>query len=303
MCMIGLVYYTKNLNHSPITEQQHIKTKHDSRSNTRLSATEEYPHFFPPIQYNCDSFATQLPKDFDIIATGGYSGKETPYQIDNSGHQAYRYDVKVQHAKPLVLVLGAYEPTIWDIAWDKNTKIVGVIATGYHHQVVTGLPKNIPVLVSTYESGGCSYAYVDERQTEKINALTQKVLKRDAQLIVPAMGDRIIIGRVDTTQQLISSDDTTLQDVINQDAPLAGQAGIDDAVSKGLLRPATEADFQQLSSSVNMMYVHLHSSYVVLAPMQIPAGLYGADSVSFLVPKGVPEPIGNLGHSEIYHLK
>jgi hypothetical protein len=37
----------------------------------------------------------------------------------------------------------------------------------------------------------------------------------------------------------------------------------------------------------------------VLKPMQFPAGLYGAHSATFFVPKGVPLPTGNAGHSAV----
>ena len=291
LLFVGIVCYTQNLNQPLSFDLQQIET-----------TETPYPYFLPPIQYNCENFAAQLPESFDIIAAGSYSGIKTPYQIDDSGDQAHRYDVKVQHSKPLVLVLTAHDPNIWQIAWEKNTKIVGVIATGYQHQVVTGLPKEIPILVTSLDSGECNNIYEDEIEPEKINRLTQKILQRDIQLAVPADGEHIIVGKVDKTTTLLSSDDITLEDVINPDLPLAGPAGIQDAVSKGLLRPATEADLKRISFYVNMEYVHLHSSYVVLAPMQVPAGLYGAHSVSFLVPKGVPKPVGNLGHSEVYHL-
>lgn len=43
----------------------------------------------------------------------------------------------------------------------------------------------------------------------------------------------------------------------------------------------------------------LHNGYVVLKPMRIPAGLYGAHSATFIVPRGVARPEGNPGHSRI----
>ena len=41
-------------------------------------------------------------------------------------------------------------------------------------------------------------------------------------------------------------------------------------------------------------------AYVVLKAYALPAGLYGANSATFFVPKGVPRPSGNLGHSTLY---
>jgi hypothetical protein len=39
---------------------------------------------------------------------------------------------------------------------------------------------------------------------------------------------------------------------------------------------------------------------VVLKPFRLPPGLYGAHSATFFVPKGVPRPTGELGHSVLY---
>jgi hypothetical protein len=44
----------------------------------------------------------------------------------------------------------------------------------------------------------------------------------------------------------------------------------------------------------------MHNAYVVLGPFRLPEGLYGAHSATFFVPKGVPRPTGNLGHSVLY---
>jgi hypothetical protein len=38
----------------------------------------------------------------------------------------------------------------------------------------------------------------------------------------------------------------------------------------------------------------------VLKAYTLPAGLYGANSATFFVPKGVPRPTGKLGHSTLY---
>ena len=43
----------------------------------------------------------------------------------------------------------------------------------------------------------------------------------------------------------------------------------------------------------------LHNVYVVLGEMQVPAGLFGAHSATFIVPSGVPRPTGDLGHSKV----
>ena len=62
---------------------------------------------------------------FAVFASGGYSGRTLDFQIDQSGHQATQFDVVVNSpTKPAVLMLGAYEPSIWNISWTPKTKIV-----------------------------------------------------------------------------------------------------------------------------------------------------------------------------------
>jgi hypothetical protein len=40
-----------------------------------------------------------------------------------------------------------------------------------------------------------------------------------------------------------------------------------------------------------------HKTYKIKQKIHIPAGLTGGHRVKFLLPKGVPEPVGDLGHS------
>jgi len=62
-----------------------------------------------------------------LYVGGGYAGRPLGFNIDDSGHSATRFDVLVnQPGKNVALALGAYEPTVWNIRWTPDTKIVGV---------------------------------------------------------------------------------------------------------------------------------------------------------------------------------
>lgn len=290
-------------------------------SETRRQYDHRSTHT-PPVETECGKFKAKLPQDFDVFATGAYSGRDSRYQIDDSGHQANEMDIYVQHNRPTVLILGAYEPTIWNLKWEANTHIVGVIATGYHAQRVLGLPNSVPVLETTAHNSQCGYSYVSNENAATLNQLSQKILQKDIKTVVVAQNGRANIGNIGLISALKSSNDKTINDIIDKSAPLAGQAGIDDAVAKGLLRQATRADIQAWkaaynkannihtppvvggteSSGTGMEYVHFDSAYVVLKEMTIPAGLYGAHSVTLFVPKDVPRPKGNPGHSTIYDM-
>ena len=94
----------------------------------------------PPLHTQCEFPNLMLPKSFVVYATGGYSGKRQNFQIDQSGHQATQFDVAVNEPqKPVVLILGAYEPSVWNIGWSPGTKIIAVLASGYHKQVIAGI--------------------------------------------------------------------------------------------------------------------------------------------------------------------
>ncbi|KXO78260.1 hypothetical protein [Acinetobacter venetianus] len=303
--------------------RQALTTSLEERRSSRDYTILQRPQAKIPVETECTKFKAKLPQDFDIYATGAYSGRKSNYQIDDSGHQATEMDIHVQHDRPVVLLLGAYEPSIWKIKWDAQTKIVGVIATGYHKQQVLGLPKSVPILETAYKNSQCGYAYISEDKATEVNQLAQKILQKDIKAIVLAKNGQANIGNISSINALQSSNDRTINDVIDKNAPLAGEAGIRDAVAKGLLRPATRTDIDawkaahnkannihtppvigstESSSGTGMEYVHFHNAYVVLKEMTIPAGLYGAHSVTFFVPKGVPVPKGNRGHSTIYDM-
>lgn len=90
----------------------------------------------------------------------------------------------------------------------------------------------------------------------------------------------------------------------------AGEAGLVEAVRKGLLRPASGGDlgvWKSRWSQVNARGLprsfdertQTMSAYVIQRDLEIPGGLHGAHSVVFVLEKGVPYPRGDAGHSVI----
>ena len=281
-------------------------------------------NFIPPIANECTKFQEKLKqKQFEVFAAGAYSGQSSEYQIDNSGHQAHWMDVAVANTKPVVLILGAYEPSIWRIKWEPNTVIEGVVLTGYHDQKILGLPKSVPVLTTTSLKNECGANYVSSENAGAVNQMSKSILKQDIKSLVIAKNGQALIGNITAQTPLTMSSDTTIEQIIDKNMPLAGKKGIEQAVEKGLLRPALPADLNQWQKAYDKAR-NIHrppvvgeerpqngsfllkrggdDTYVILKPMTIPAGLYGANSVEFLLPKGVQKPSGNLGHSTIYDL-
>lgn len=268
----------------------------------------------------CLKFAENLPSDFAVYAAGAYSGKVSSFRIDQSGHKATQIDIEVnQPGKPVVLMLGAYEPTVWDVRLSPETKVLAVLVSGYHKQVITGLNQNIPSLISTYDNGGpCGYFYVSPETLAKLNPLARRIFGRAVDTVYPVIDGRAVIGGTVSANTRLPASAPTPDSFGDKSGPLAGETGLEDAVLKGLLRRATAADAEAWVDAViqgtpqrDLPYVAgqgiprppkpgIYNGYVVLAAFTYPAGLFGAHSATFLIPKGVPTPQGNAGHSTIY---
>ncbi len=176
-----------------------------------------------------------------IFAAGAYSGRDIDFQIDQSGHQGTQIDVAVNYSgAPVVLMLGAYEPTIWNIGWSPKTRIAAVLVSGYHRQVIAGLPAAIPALVSSHDNkGACGYFYVSTDKLSSLNPMAQKLFGHDVDLVYPAKDGRVVIGDpIPADIALITATNRSPESYRIANAPLAGKAGLDDAIRNGLLREA-----------------------------------------------------------------
>jgi hypothetical protein len=267
-----------------------------------------------------------IPDNAVVFVAGGYSGKSTDFQIDDSGDEAGRIDVIVNHAQdPVILILGAYEPTVWNVLWTEHTNIIGVYVSGYNKQVIAGLKRGTPTLINSYEDndngdGLCGDSfYVDKDQISHINSVSQEMFKRDVQKAYLAKDGEVVVGDgVQMGVKVFTSNAHPTESFFDRNAPLSGKAGLDDAVQKGIIRLAKREDVdawermqnpnapELVGDSNDQSYIESRLSmggvYVVLKEFQYPAGLFGANSVIFIIPKGVSHPTGNPGHCEIYDM-
>ncbi len=269
----------------------------------------------------CGFSELRLPTDFSVFAAGAYSGRKISFQIDQSGHEGTQIDVAVNSPdKPVVLMLGAYEPTIWNIGWSKGTNILAVLVSGYHRQAVAGLEKNVPQLNSSYDNRGpCGYFYVTNDNLSALNPMAKRVFGRPVEMVFPAEKGRVVVGEpLQNDTKLVTSSETTPASFYDKHAPIAGPAGLEDDVRKGLLRKATVADADAWADAVIQNSPQrdippvagkgipkpprppVYNAYVVLKSFTYPAGLYGGNSATFLIPRGIPRPDGNAGHSAVY---
>ncbi len=273
------------------------------------------------IQAECAFSGLTIPENVVIYAAGGYSGRKLDMQIDQSGHTATQFDLAINSKhRPVILILGAYEPTIWNLGWSSGTEIVAVLASGYHRQVIAGLETDTPVLISSSDNKGACGAFYVGQGNASLNPKSRQLFGKPVDLVY--LGDssgKIVVGEpLSDTEKLLTSKKNTPASYRDENAPLAGEAGLEDAVSKGILRPATLADGDQWVEEIvansperdeppiagqglpKPRRPNMHNAYVVLKEFTYPAGLYGAHSATFFIAKGVPEPKGNPGHSTIY---
>ena len=75
----------------------------------------------------------------------------------------------------------------------------------------------------------------------------------------------------------------------------AGRRGMEELAKRGLVRQATTEDIRSFEASGVKGIVRGVSAYVILKPITMPDGLYGADLLNILLPTGVPMPRGPRG--------
>ena len=262
-----------------------------------------------PFDAKCALQSAEISDDALIYAAGGYNGRELDFQIDDSGHTATRMDVVVtETARPVVLLLGAYEPTLWVIHPAEDADIRAVVISGYHTQMLATETVAAPSLVSTYEGQGvCGFVRIYGSEGSA-DPLAQHLFGRDVEqteLVDDASGGVVVIGPADQTEAALQTvtDETLEQRFAWRGAP-AGEAGLSQLLETGALQRASEENVKAWIAAAGEHGAPeldpFGRAYVVRASFTFPAGLYGAHAAQFFVPEGVPAPNGDPGHSTIY---
>jgi hypothetical protein len=299
-----------------------------------------------------------IPDNAVVYAVGTTFAHNTKAHTSQSAESAATHiDVAVNSpSKPVLLILEAYTATDWNIGWSEKTKILAVLASGYHQQAVTGLTSDVKVLTSSSETGGpCDYFFVEKEEPSSLNPKSQALFGKPVEHVFLGDGSgKIVVGEPlypgvklvtsgttnqDSTESQDNSahnltdqsmDQTKNQDATGdsetspsadempQDSGLPSREALNQAVAKGLIRRATEADIdrwfkglEQHRPDLNFDFAdeegvprtqsfEFFNPYVVLKQYTYPAGLHGANAATFFIEKGVPQPSGNPGHSNIY---
>ncbi|MFO1466333.1 MAG: DUF2339 domain-containing protein [Steroidobacteraceae bacterium] len=261
----------------------------------------------PIVETECSQWASRLPDEYDLYVAGAYQGRPLDFTIDDSDHRAGRFDVLV-HApgKNIVLALGAYEPSIWNIKWSRDTHIAGVWLSGYYTARINGLDANTPLLVSPYvQRGACPYFHVSNAAMDGVTQAIATVLPHEVNRAILANDGRVYIGRTELTPYYVQGDVRQIEDFRMPGSPLAGQRGIEELLREGKLRRATLRDLNAYRAHLNRVNsgsrlepssgdegAILPHTYVVLDSMVLPPDIRSSDATTFIISEGVELPRG-----------
>jgi uncharacterized protein YecT (DUF1311 family) len=264
-----------------------------------------------------------LPKDFTVQAVGVHEGNiDTDVQLDASGSETKSVEVVVNTpGANVVVVLMAYSPVVWQLKRTRESNVAAVIVGGYYAQAVVGIERSVPLLIATNTGRkDCEqyfYAYKAGESLMRANTVIKNLTGREIDRLWSSYkADIVHIGPPPPrTAALMSSDDYKPEDYTSLPRFPSGQKGLNRLIELGLLRRATKQDADAWVEKASEKYKKFNQNlavrgpsgprgtYVVLGKMTFPAGLYGGDSVAFLIPPGIPLPDGNSGHSAVYYLE
>lgn len=240
----------------------------------------------------------ELGGDVQWVEVSDYSAgvQDGARFLPNGAHPVRLAKVRVSTPGKVALLVGAYEPNIWQIETAPGSQVVGVWASGYHEQRVTGVPLATPVVLTSYEGkGGCGTAYSQLAQAYQRHLGTKTVSRADIKNGVAYIGTLANVYRPDAKSPVPA-------EFYAKDTRLPQQYGLDQLVQQGALRPATHSEMAQVPLPVAE---RAYQTYVVLKALELPRGLYGANGGGslFLVPPGTPAPTGDLGHARMFDLQ
>lgn len=252
-----------------------------------------------------------LTRNARVVALGAYEGKEpVSFYAPNDAHEAGAIAVSGEKkGPPVVLVLSAYDPVVWDLRRVPNGRLEGVVLYGYSAQAVVGLAKGVPLRFSTRtradpRCGAGGFAYQGGTGLERLSATVTKAVGRPIDVFYGSYAPRGF--NIDGGAEPLPDTGTiTLNMLVGSEtfevsAVPPGAAGIAMLLQQGAIRLVMEGDQEELNAALTKASPTGHlapvrmrldrRSYVILKPITMPRGMYGGHSGSFLIAKGVPSP-------------
>jgi len=239
------------------------------------------------------------PPNLKVYAVKARSGKPLATQIDKSGKIAGQIDVVVKSEYPVALMFDGYDPIIWNVGRETNTKIVAVAATGYNRQVVAGIPRSLPTVFSTRDNAGSCQSLVFDKDETKWNEVSKQLFGKviDRSYAGSEKGAVAVGAHVGLKDRVVTSDETPAESFYLKDDELSGEMGIKAAVKAGFLRPSRESEYVAANRVIGRDDTHgmrgdavPTDTFTVLKAFRVPAGMSHSFRVKLIVLGGVPAP-------------
>jgi hypothetical protein len=273
-----------------------------------------------------DCIPAMLAKGAQIRILGAYEGGgETRLSIESNESVVGRIKLHASASGgPIILVLSAYDPVVWDFSQFPVNRIRAVFATGYSDQAVAALPEHIPLQLNSHNTpntqcGKPSYAY---KGGEALDGLTENVAMifgRGPDSFQGTYAPKSFNVDGQAINAALYVDDALSNNIraarnVSVDSISPRDAGLVQLVNAGKIRPANANDIALLSKALtaaspsgSLAPIEVESSigyrlYVVLAPTTLPKGMYGGNLANFIIPSGVPMPTDPGSHNTYFRL-
>lgn len=281
-------------------------------------------HISDDIQAGGTCLPAELVADARIIALGAYEGEVTTrYSVPGSTSEMTAIAVTAaRKGVPVVLVVSAYDPVIWDFAGFPASRLRGVVAYGYSHQAAANLPKRVPVRFGTGRGasacGEAMYAYKGGKDLERLVEQVRQVLGKpvdEFQGSYAPSGFNVDGGPLAMPSRTFATASVRAPVTLDVDSVAPKKEGLIQLIAEGALRRATERDVAAWNAAatrfspaghlapVRSDYLSARNAYVVLRPTTLPRGMYGGHSTNFIVPAGVAAPTDPGSHNGFYFVE
>ena len=249
-----------------------------------------------------------------VVALGAYEGGEpTSLAFAGEGDEVSKIVVQAdEQGPPLVIILNAYDPVLWDFAGFPDERLRGVIVYGYSEQAVAHLKGSIPVRFATRSLGATScgtyvYAYKQSPDLVRLREQVQAVLGVPLNAFYGSYSPNAFHADGSSSKPLapvrLNRSQLRSSGPVQQGGLLPGDQGLRQLMEQGAIRPAKSADWAQWQRVSGEKPDTFLDAYVVLRSTEVPRGMYGAHSRAFIIPAGVPLPSDPGSHNRYYRLK
>jgi hypothetical protein len=259
-----------------------------------------------------------------IYLLGAYEGgTKTPLSLADEDNEVGTIAIGANDdGPPMIVVVSAYDPVVWDFRKVPKARLRAVVAYGYSSQAVAGVSTSTPVQFVSYnksnpDCGTYAYAYEGGSNLDTLAEIVSQITGRKVDQFQGAYDPKgfHLEGGVAPEGQfegLVAAGMRSTQNVTRDDVP-PGSEGLTELINLNKLRLANAADVAALSRALtktsptgDLAPVRPSlpgiQTYVVLAATTLPKGMYGANSATFLIPQGIPMPHDPGSHNTYYAL-